>query len=156
MKKITVFCAAALLAGIVTLSARSENVTDVVKRAAAASQEGRLADAKRDFELAQTMDPGNASIKMNLGFVCQRMGLDGDAAAALEKAAALDNSLAPAHNALALIYESRAMQSAPGAARFDNLRKAKDHWQGVARFTGDAAMRDMAVRHIAQIEEQLK
>jgi len=155
MGKFIAVCAAVLMTGLAAFAQQPESVTDVVKRAAGFSQQGKFEDARRDFELAQTLDPKNASIKMNLAFIYQRLRIYDKATTSFERALSIDDNLLPAHNELALMYEWRAVRS-EGLTRRNLFTIALRHWQRVVKLEHDPEMLAIAKRHITRVEERLK
>ena len=137
-------------------AASAQNVTQLAKEATDLSVRGDYLQAREKFEQAIKLDSSNATLHQSLGLACQKLGLYQEAVKSLETAVSLDYGLIQAHNSLALLYEAMALQQSGQSSAAEWRRKAHRQWSAAASLEKDPAKLDMAKKHLARIESELK
>jgi tetratricopeptide (TPR) repeat protein len=104
---------------------------------------GRYDEAYTQLQLASNLDSQNAQVAVALGIVASRLGRYDQAQRALEHSVALNANSCASYYQLALIYEKKALYD-----------RALESWHRFLGLTQDEALKALARKHIAYLQER--
>jgi Tfp pilus assembly protein PilF len=125
------------LIGLTLVKAEGTNLN----QAMALVNEGRTDEALSILRQEIERNPQQSDVHLGLGVAYLQKGDFASAQSSLERALSMNPQSVPAHYSLAMLYEKQRA-----------ISRAIGEWQQVLRLSTDASLRDLAGKHIKQLE----